>query len=206
MAAFEVLNQKGEKVSEVNLSDEIFDLEVRGDILNTVVRMQLAARRAGTASAKGRSEIKGSTVKLYRQKGTGRARKGSIKSPLLKGGGVVFGPKPRSYEFSVPKKVKKTAKKMALSAKNQNNCLKILNTIELEEIKTKKFIEILEALNVKNALIIVNDMDDKVVLSARNIPSIKILHVDGLNVYDVLKYENLILLESSAKEIEGRLS
>jgi large subunit ribosomal protein L4 len=205
MAAFEVLNQKGEKVSEVNLSDEIFDLEVRSDILNTVVRMQLAAKRAGTASAKGRSEIKGSTVKLYRQKGTGRARRGNIKSPLLKGGGVVFGPKPRSYEFSVPKKVKKTAKKMALSAKNQSNSLKILNAIELEEIKTKNFIEILEALNVKNALIVVNDMDDKVVLSARNIPSVKVLHVDGLNVYDVLKYENLILLESSAKEIEGRL-
>ncbi|MGE4518342.1 MAG: 50S ribosomal protein L4 [Desulfobacteraceae bacterium] len=205
MAAFEVLNQKGEKVSEVTLSDEIFDLEVRGDILNTVVRMQLAARRAGTASAKGRSEIKGSTVKLYRQKGTGRARRGNIKSPLLKGGGVVFGPKPKSFEFGVPKKVKKTAKKMALSAKNQSNSLKILNTIELEEIKTKKFMEILEALNVKNALIVVNDMDDKVILSARNIPSVKVLHVDGLNVYDVLKYENLILLESSAKEIEGRL-
>ncbi|MDY0131171.1 MAG: 50S ribosomal protein L4 [Desulforegulaceae bacterium] len=205
MAAFEVLNQKGEKVSDVTLSDEIFDLEVRGDILNTVVRMQLAAKRAGTASAKGRSEVRGSTAKLYRQKGTGRARRGDIKSPLLRGGGVAFGPKPKSYEFSVPKKVKKTAKKMALSAKSQSNNLKILNTIELEDIKTKKFIEILEALKVKSALIIVSDMDDKVILSARNIPSVKILHVDGLNVYDVLKYKDLILLESSVKEIEGRL-
>lgn len=206
MAAFEVLNQKGEKVSDIELSDDIFGLEVKKDILNTVVRMQRAARRSGTASAKGRSEIVGSTVKLYRQKGTGRARRGNIKSPLLKGGGVVFGPKPRSYEIKVPKKVKKTAKKMALSAKNQSNTLKILNKIELEEIKTKKFAEILEALKVKNALIIVDDFDDKVVLSARNIPSIKVLHVDGLNVYDVLKYENLILLESSIKEIEGRLA
>eukprot|EP00767_Chilomastix_cuspidata_P007016 gnl/Chilomastix_cuspidata/7554.p2 GENE.gnl/Chilomastix_cuspidata/7554~~gnl/Chilomastix_cuspidata/7554.p2 ORF type:complete len:207 (-),score=7.90 gnl/Chilomastix_cuspidata/7554:1843-2463(-) len=206
MAAFEVLNQKGEKVSDIELSDDIFQLEVKKDILNTVVRMQLAARRAGTASAKGRSEIKGSTVKLYRQKGTGRARRGNIKSPLLKGGGVVFGPKPRSFEIKVPKKVKKTAKKMALSAKNQSNTIKIINKIELEEIKTKEFAEILKALQVNNALIIVDEIDDKVMLSARNIPSVKVLHVDGLNVYDVLKYENLILLESSVKEIEGRLA
>lgn len=206
MAAFEVLNQKGEKVSDITLSDEIFDLEVKKDILNTVVRMQLNARRSGTASAKGRSEIKGSTAKLFRQKGTGRARRGNIKSPLLRGGGVVFGPKPRSYDIKVPKKVRKTAKKMALSAKSQANTLKILNSIELEDIKTKSFAAILKALEINNALIVVDEMDDKVALSARNIPNVKILHVDGLNVYDVLKYKNLVLLESSAKTIEGRLA
>ncbi|PID78425.1 MAG: 50S ribosomal protein L4 [Deltaproteobacteria bacterium] len=205
MAAFEVLNQEGEKVSDVELSDDVFCVDVKPDILNTVVRMQLAARRAGTACAKGRSEIKGSTVKLYRQKGTGRARRGSIKSPLLRGGGVVFGPKPKSYAIKVPKKVRKTAKKMALSAKYHSSTLKILDKIELEEIKTKKFADILTALSVKNALIIVDEVDDKVILSARNIPSVKVLSVDGLNVYDVLKYENLILLESSARKIEGRL-
>ena len=206
MAAFEVLNQKGEKVSDINLSDKIFDLEVRKDILNTVVRMQLNARRSGTASAKGRSEIKGSTAKLYRQKGTGRARRGNAKSPLLKGGGVAFGPKPRSYDIKVPKKIRRTAKKMALSAKNQANLLRILNSIELEAIKTKDFAVILKALNINNALIIVDEMDDKVVMSAKNIPNIKVLHVDGLNVYDVLKYKDLVLLESSAKTIEGRLA
>jgi large subunit ribosomal protein L4 len=206
MAAFEVINQKGEKVSDITLSDDIFGLEVNKDILNTVVRMQLNAKRAGTASAKGRSEIKGSTAKLYRQKGTGRARKGNIKSPVLRGGGVVFGPKPRSYEIKVPKKVRKTAKKMALSAKTQSNTIKILNAIELEDIKTKNFAAILNALDVNNALIVVDEMDDKVAMSAKNIPGIKVLHVDGLNVYDVLKYENLILLESSAKTIEGRLA
>lgn len=206
MAAFEVLNQKGEKVSDITLSDEIFDLEVKKDILNTVVRMQLNARRSGTASAKGRSEIKGSTAKLFRQKGTGRARRGNIKSPLLRGGGVVFGPKPRSYDIKVPKKVRKTAKKMALSAKSQANTLKILNSIELEDIKTKSFAAILKALEINNALIVVDEMDDKVALSARNIPNVKVLHVDGLNVYDVLKYKNLVLLESSAKTIEGRLA
>lgn len=206
MAAFEVLNQKGEKVSDIELEDGVFDLSVKKDILNTVVRMQLAAKRAGTASTKGRSEIKGSTAKMFRQKGTGRARRGDIKAPLLRGGGVVFGPKPRSYEIKVPKKVRKTAKKMALSAKNQSSTLKVLNKIELEEIKTKNFVEILNALNVKNALFIVDDIDDKVMLSARNVPSVKVLHMDGLNVYDVLKYEHVILLESSAKAIEGRLA
>ncbi|MGM0417113.1 MAG: 50S ribosomal protein L4 [Thermodesulfobacteriota bacterium] len=206
MAAFEVLNQKGEKVSDIELEDGVFDLSVKKDILNTVVRMQLSAKRAGTASTKGRSEIKGSTAKMFRQKGTGRARRGDIKAPLLRGGGVVFGPKPRSYEIKVPKKVRKTAKKMALSAKNQSSTLKVLNKIELEEIKTKDFVEILNALNVKNALFIVDDIDDKVMLSARNVPSVKVLHMDGLNVYDVLKYEHVILLESSAKAIEGRLA
>jgi large subunit ribosomal protein L4 len=206
MAAFEVLNQKGEKVSDIELADGVFDLSVKKDILNTVVRMQLAAKRSGTASTKGRSEVKGSTAKMFRQKGTGRARRGDIKAPLLRGGGVVFGPKPRSYEIKVPKKVRKTAKKMALSAKNQSSTLKVLNKIDLEEIKTKNFVEILNALNVKNALFIVDDIDDKVMLSARNVPSVKVLHIDGLNVYDVLKYEYVILLESSAKAIEGRLT
>jgi len=206
MAAFEVLNQKGEKVSDITLSDDVFGVEVKKDILNTVVRMQLSARRAGTASVKGRSDVKGSTAKLFRQKGTGRARRGDIKSPVLRGGGVAFGPNPRSYDIKVTKKVRKLAKKMAVSSKSQVSSMLVLDKLELEAVETKKFVEILEALKIKNALFVVDKADEKIFLSSRNIPGVKVLHVDGLNVYDVLKYKHLIFLESSVKEIERRLT
>jgi len=205
MAVVDVVNTKGEKVSERELSEELFNVPAKANVLHEVVTMQLASRRSGTASVKRRSDIRGSRRKLFRQKGTGRARRGDIKSPLLRGGGVAFGPEPKSYAYRVPKKVRKLALKMALSSKLQENSLVILNQLELEEIKTKAFIEIIDALNIENALIVTNKKDDKLERSSRNVPNIKVLRSEGLNVYDILKYQSLVLLEPVVNDIEGRL-
>ncbi len=168
--------------------------------------MQLASKRSGTACVKNRSDVKGSTRKLFRQKGTGNARPGSIRSPLRRGGGVVFGPHPKSWAFTVPKKVKRLALKMALSTKFQNQSLMVLDSFELSEIKTKRVHEILSNLNIGKALIISDNDNTNLELSARNIPKIKILRTEGLNVYDILKYDKLIIIEASIKGIEGRLT
>ena len=205
MAVVDVLNSKAEKVSEVDLTDDIFDVPVTSSVLHEVVVMQMANRRSGTASVKNRSEIRGSGRKLFRQKGTGRARRGDIKDPLLRGGGVIFGPKPKSFSYKVPKKVRRLALKMALSSKLKENDLVVLDKFELEEIKTKNFLEVLDALDVHNALIITDEKNENLELSSRYIPDFKVLRSQGLNVYDILKYKNLILLESSIKSIEGRL-
>jgi large subunit ribosomal protein L4 len=167
--------------------------------------MQLANSRSATASVKHRSDIRGSGRKLFRQKGTGRARRGDIKSPLLRGGGVVFGPDGRKYAFRAPKKVRKLALKMALTSKLQASELLVLDKLELQEIKTRQFAEILKALNLKNALIVTDKKDDKLELSSRNVPDVKVLRSEGLNVYDILKYRTLVLLEPAIKNIEERL-
>jgi large subunit ribosomal protein L4 len=205
MALVNVLNSKAEKVSQVDLADTIFNIPVKGNVLHEVVTMQLAKRRAGSAAVKHRSDVKGSGRKLFRQKGTGRARRGNIKSPLLRGGGSVFGPDPRSYAYKVPKKVRRLALKMALSSKLKEEKILILNEFELDTIKTREFVKVMNALNTKNALIITEKKNENLELSARNVPQIKVLRVEGLNVYDILKYKNVVLLESSIKSIEGRL-
>ncbi|MFC1488690.1 50S ribosomal protein L4 [Thermodesulfobacteriota bacterium] len=205
MAIVNVLNSKAEKISEVDLSDDIFNVPVKSSVLYEVVKMQLAGKRSGSASVKRRSDVRGSQRKLFRQKGTGRARRGNIKDPLLRGGGVIFGPEPKSYAYKVPKKVKRQALKMALSSKLQEDSLVVLDKLELEEIKTKKFTEVLDAFSVKNALIITKEKNEKLELSSRNVPGVKVLRSEGLNVYDILKYKSLILLESSIESIEGRL-
>ena len=205
MAVVDVQNINGEKVSQIDLADSIFNVPLKGSVLHEVVTMQLARRRSGSASVKHRSDIKGSGRKLFRQKGTGRARRGNIKSPLLRGGGVVFGPDPRSYSYNVPKKVRKLALKMALTSKFQENAIVVLDRFELEKIKTRKFVEVLNSLNVKNALIVTDKKNENLELSSRNVPGVKVLRTEGLNVYDILKYKNLILAESSIKVIEGRL-
>jgi large subunit ribosomal protein L4 len=173
--------------------------------MHEVVKMQLADRRAGSASVKNRSDIRGSGRKLFRQKGTGRARRGNIKSPLLRGGGVAFGPSPKSYAYKVPKKVKRAALKMALSEKFSQNELIVLDSFEIDQIKTKKFLEIAANLKVDNVLIVTEKKNENLERSSRNVPSVKVLRQDGLNVYDVLKFKHLVLLESSIKDIEGRL-
>lgn len=205
MAVVDVQNINGEKVSQMDLADSIFNVPLKGSILHEVVTMQLARRRSGSASVKHRSDIKGSGRKLFRQKGTGKARRGNIKAPLLRGGGVVFGPDPKSYSYNVPKKVRKQALKMALTSKFQENAIVVLDRFELERIKTRKFVEVLNSLNVKNALIVTDKKNENLELSSRNVPGVKVLRTEGLNVYDILKYKNLILAESSIKVIEGRL-
>jgi large subunit ribosomal protein L4 len=170
-----------------------------------VVKAQLAARRSGTACVKNRSDVAGSTHKLYRQKGTGRARKGNIKSPVLRGGGVVFGPHPRSYEQKVPKKVRKLALKMALSSKLQDNELMVLDRFELSQIKTKDFVAAVQTMEAPKALIVTVEKNANLEMSSRNVPGVKVIRCEGLNVYDILKYDKLILLEEAVKGIEGRL-
>lgn len=205
MAVVDVLNCSGEKVSEIDLNETIYNVPIKKSVLHEVVKMQLAGKRAGTASAKARSEITGSGKKLFRQKGTGRARRGNIKSPLLRGGGVTFGPIPKSYAYKVPKKVKKQALKMALSSKLQEHGILVLDEFKLDQIKTKAFVEVKEALKMKNALIITDQKNENLELSSRNVPEIKVMRSEGLNVYDILKYKTLVLLEASVKAIEGRL-
>ncbi len=206
MAVVDVLNVAGEKVSQAELPDDIFNVTVKNSILHEVVKMQLANKRSGTACVKNRSDVKGSTRKLFRQKGTGNARPGSIRSPLRRGGGVIFGPHPKSWAYTIPKKVRRLALKMALSTKLQNESLMVLDGFDLSEIKTKKVNEILMTLNAGKALIIIQGENTNLELSARNIPKVKVLKTEGLNVYDILKYDKLIILESSIKGIEGRLS
>lgn len=205
MAVVNVINSKAQKVSQIDLVDAIFNIPVNGSVLHEVVTMQLASRRSGSASVKHRSDVKGSGRKLFRQKGTGRARRGDIKSPLLRGGGSTFGPDPRSYAYKVPKKVRRLALKMALSSKLKQENLVVLDELGLDTIKTREFVKVMNALNTKNALIITEKKNETLELSARNVPNIKVLRVEGLNVYDILKYENVVLLESSIKSIEGRL-
>jgi large subunit ribosomal protein L4 len=206
MAVVDVLNSKGEKVSERELPEAVFNIPVKASVLHEVVTMQLACRRSGTASVKHRSDVKGSTRKLFRQKGTGRARRGDIKSPLLKGGGSVFGPDPRSYAYNVPKKIRKLALRMALSSKLQENQLTVLDRFELSQIKTKEFQNVLKALNRENALIVTAEKDETLERSSRNLPGAKVLRTEGLNVYDILKYTDIILLASAIDGIEGRLA
>ncbi len=205
MAAVDVLNRSGEKVSETQLPDTIFSIPVKKSVLHDVVKMQLASKRCGTASVKGRSDITGSTKKLYRQKGTGNARSGSVKSPLRRGGGVIFGPMQRSYAYKLPKKVRALALKMALSSKLATDSLRVIDNFDLQEIKTKAFVDVTRALGLKKVLVVTSDDDRNLFLSSRNVPGMKVIKTEGLNVYDILKYDSLLLVESSIQGIEGRL-
>ncbi len=205
MAVVNVQNTKGESVSEIDLPDTIFKTPIKASVLHEIVKMQLACRRAGSAAVKHRSDIRGSQRKLFRQKGTGRARRGNIKSPLLRGGGSVFGPDPRTFAYKIPKKVRRLGLRMALSDKLDQDALIVLDQIELDRIKTKDFVEILTALDVNDALIVTDTKNENLELSSRNVLGVKVLRSEGLNVYDILKYERLILVESSIKRIEARL-
>ena len=205
MPVIDVQNIKGQQISKVELADDVFSIPVKPNVLHEVVTMQLSNRRSGTAAVKHRSDVRGSGRKLFRQKGTGRARRGDIKSPMLRGGGVVFGPDKRNYSYKVSKKVRKMALKMALSSKLRENKLLVLDQFELDEIKTKKFVDVLKTLKLNNALIIIEKHNDHLELSSRNVPDVKVLRSEGLNVYDILKHRMLVLLEPAVKNIEGRL-
>jgi len=205
MPVIDVQNIEGKQISQVELAEDVFSVPVKSSVLHEVVTMQLANRRAGTAAVKHRSDVRGSGRKLFRQKGTGRARRGNIKSPLLRGGGVVFGPDQRDYSYKPPKKVRKLALKMALSSKLSENELVVLDQFELDEIKTKKFVDVLKVLKLESALIVTDKPNDHLELSSRNVPDVKVLRNEGLNVYDILKYRMLVLLEPAVKNIEERL-
>ena len=205
MAVIDVLNIEGKQVAQADLPDAVFNVPVKSHVLHEVVTMQLANRRNAHPHVKHSGDVAGSTRKLYKQKGTGRARRGDIKSPLLRGGGVIFGPDGRTYDYQVPKKVRRLALKMALSSKFQENALIVLDGFDLSEIKTRRFVSVLKALNLKSALIVTEAKNDHLERSSRNVPKVKVLRSEGLNVYDVLKYETLVLLQPAITVIEGRL-
>lgn len=205
MAVTGIKNIQNEKVGEVELNDALFGVEVKPYILHDIVRMQLAGRRAGTACTKTRAEVRGGGAKPWRQKGTGRARSGSRTSPVWRSGGTAFGPKPRSYAFKLTKKMRRLGLKMALSARFSEERLHVLDNFELEEIKTKQFVNVMDKLSIDNALIIIPDHDEKLEKSSRNVAGYKVMPAAGLNVYDILLHKNIILLAPCIGQLEERL-
>lgn len=205
MAVADVFNIEKKKVAEVDLNDAVFNADVHEAVVYDVVKMQMASKRSGTASTKTRSDVSGGGKKPWRQKGTGRARSGSSRSPIWKKGGTVFGPHPRDYAFSVPKKVRKKALISALSLKFKENKMVILRDFPMETISTRVFKKVVDLFDVKKALFVLDDNNDVLMKSSRNIKNIKMIRSEGINVYDILNHEHLILLEPSVKKIEGAL-
>lgn len=203
MPRVDVYNVEGEVVGEVELSDVLFGAEVNEALMHQAVTAYLSAQRRGTASTKGRSEVRGGGRKPWRQKGTGLARAGTIRSPIWRGGGVTFGPKPRDYTQALPKRMRRKALSSALSAKVRDGSLLVLDTIKLEEPKTKKVVSILEKLNVKgSALIVTPETDRTLVLSARNIPGVDTRRADDLNVYDLLGHAKVLMTRDAVARVE----
>lgn len=205
MAIADVFDIEKNKVAEIELSDDVFGSEVSEATIYDVVKMQLASRRSGTAQTKERSDVKGGGRKPWRQKGTGRARAGTSRSPLWRGGGTVFGPHPRDFSYSLPKKVRRKALISALSMKFKDEKVMILRDFPLEEISTKAFYQAVRRLGLKKALFVIDAENTVLLKSSRNIKDVKMIRSEGINVYDILKYDHLILLEPSVKKIEGAL-
>lgn len=206
MPVVSVYDIEKNKVAEVSLNDAVFGAEVNRDVIYEVVRMQMAAKRQGTHDTKERGEISGGGKKPWRQKGTGRARVGTTRSPLWRGGGTVFGPTPRDYSFTVPKKVRRLALISALSMKVREEKLVVLKDFPLAEVKTKKFKEVLDRFGLKKTLVVIGEADVALEKSSRNLPDVKMMRCEGINVYDLLKYDSLVLLEPSIRKIEGALA
>ena len=206
MVTVDVYNLQKEKVGEVELRDEVFNVPIRKHVLHQVVVSQLAAKRAGSASTKTRSQVKASGRKLWRQKGTGRARVGSAASPTRRGGGVAFGPSPKEYTIKVPKKVRKAALRMALTDKVQNEKLIVIDDFNFSEIKTKAFVEAMKRFDTRTALIVTEQLDVNLDKSSRNVPWVKVMRREGINVYDLLKYDNVFVEQPALKKIEEVLA
>ncbi len=203
MAKLDLYTMKGDRKGEIEVSDEIFALEPNQDLLHRAVVIQLGNKRQGTHKAKDRSEVRGGGRKPYRQKGTGRARQGSIRSPLKIGGGVTFGPLPRSYRKTMPKKMRRQALKSALSACVQGEKMLVLDELQLQEIKTKAMAELLNNLKLDKSTLVILDSKNKVVeLSARNIPGVTVEYVNTINVYDLLKHDKVLMTEASIRKLE----
>ncbi|OGR00625.1 MAG: 50S ribosomal protein L4 [Deltaproteobacteria bacterium RIFOXYD12_FULL_55_16] len=205
MAVTEIYNVDNVKVGDLELNDNLFAVPVNPHIIHEIVRMQRAARRAGTACTKTRTEVRGGGKKPWKQKGTGRARAGSTTSPLWRGGGVAFGPKPRDYSFKLPKKVKKLGIRMALSSRFSDKLVLVLDNFKIDEIKTKRFIGVMNTLKIENALIVVPGRDDHLERSSRNVQGFKVIPTAGLNVYDILLHKHIVLLQPCIGQLEERL-
>ena len=202
MAKVSVYNMEGNQVGEIELNEAVFGVEVNEHLVHMAVVNQLANKRQGTQSAKTRSEVSGGGKKPWRQKGTGHARQGSIRAPQWKGGGVVFAPKPRDYSFKLNKKEKRLALKSALTSRVAEQKFIVLDELHLDEIKTKKFQAVLNNLKVNKALVVLKEKNENVILSARNIPDVKTALTNTINVYDILKYNTMIVTKDAVAAIE----
>ncbi|WP_042278241.1 50S ribosomal protein L4 [[Clostridium] dakarense] len=203
MPKLNVLNTNGQNVGEIELLDSIFNIEVNEHVLYEAVKNQLANKRQGTQSAKTRAEVRGGGRKPWKQKGTGRARQGSIRAVQWVGGGVAFAPKPRDYSYTLPKKVRRLAMKSALSAKVQNGEIIVLDALNMEAPKTKEFAQILKNVNsAKKALIVTAENNENVIKSARNLEGVQAATVNTINVYDILKYDSFIITTDAVKKVE----
>jgi len=202
MSKVSVYNMKGETVGDIELKDEIFGVEVNEHVLHQAVIAQLANKRQGTQSAKTRSDVSGGGKKPWRQKGTGHARQGSTRAPQWTGGGVVFAPKPRDYEVRLNKKEKRIALKGALTTRAQEEKIFVIDALKVDEIKTKTMADLLKALELNKALIVLNENDQKVICSARNIENVKTALTNTINVFDILKYDALVIDKAALETIE----
>ncbi len=203
MPKVDLYNMKGEVVGDIQLCDNVFGAEVNNEVLHAVVVNQLANKRQGTQSTKTKSEVRGGGKKPWRQKGTGRARQGSIRSAQWIKGGIVLGPKPRSYRYTLPKKVKRIAMKSALTTKVSGNEIFVLDILTLDAIKTKSMVGVLNNLKVdSSALIVIDSKNENIVKSARNIPGVKTAYVNTLNVFDILKYDKFIITKEAVEKVE----
>jgi large subunit ribosomal protein L4 len=206
MTKLAVYNIGNQKVNDIELDDQIFKVKSNPTLFYDAVRMNLASQRKGSAATKNRALVRGGGAKPWRQKGTGRARAGTRRSPLWRGGGTIFGPMPRDYAFSLPKKERRAALRAALSLKLQEEKLILLDEFPLNGFKTKQVLEVLKRFNVENALIVTNEKNIFLKRSTRNIPNLEVLHADELNVYDILNHEHLILLSPVLPRIQGVLA
>ena len=202
MANVAVYNMEGKEVGTLDLNDAVFGVEVNEHLVHMAVLQQLANNRQGTQKAKTRSEVRGGGRKPWRQKGTGHARQGSTRAPQWTGGGVVFAPVPHDYSFKINKKEKRAALKSALTSRVQENKLIVVDELKLDEIKTKKFAEVMKNLNVDKALVVINDNDQNIVMSAKNIPTVKVAQTNTINVFDILKYSTVVVTKAAVATIE----
>jgi large subunit ribosomal protein L4 len=205
MAKVDIFDMRRQKISEMEVDDRVLNEPEKLHLIYEVVRMQLACRRSGTAATKERSFVSGGGRKPWRQKGTGRARAGSTRSPLWRKGGTIFGPHPRDYSFRPPQKVRQAALRSVLSSKYRENKLLVLDRLDLPEAKTRSFLAVLKALGVSNALIVIDGPDQVLEKSALNIPGIQVARCEGLNVHDLLRHENVVFLRSSLEKVERNL-
>ncbi len=202
MANVKVFNMSGSEVGSIELNDSIFAVEVNTHVMHQAVVQYLANKRQGTQSALTRAEVRGGGRKPWRQKGTGRARQGSTRSPQWTGGGVVFAPKPRDYSFKLNKKVKRLALKSALTTKVNDGKFVVVDEINLPEMKTKEMVKVLNNLNANKSLVVLEDANEKAVVAARNIPTVKTASVSTINVYDILKYDSVVVTKAAVEKIE----
>ncbi len=203
--AWDVIDAEGKQVSQIELDASVFGAKIKPHLMHEVVVAQDAKRRRGTAATKTRADVRGGGTKPWRQKGTGRARAGSIRSPLWVGGGTVFGPHPRDYSYNVPKKIRRAALRSALSLRVKEEKLMVVESLEMDEIKTRRLAELLEGLEVGRVLVVIPEKEEKLELSSRNLSYIKVLRSEGLNVRDILRFEKLILTRQSVEKIQEAL-